>query len=172
MFCHENVAWFFELLQWAAPTLEELKVWDPLEQHLAVVHAMPRLRRLEVRFSNQDPFPQPPLLAALPQPSLKWLRVEYLPRTTTQSLLMAHAPALEVLWLSLGTDLDAEWPVGCGDLDAFLVPCGLRLERLVLIRLYLHDPETCRAQVAAARLVLPGCSVQCDQCDHVPLEDF
>ncbi|XP_034234001.1 uncharacterized protein LOC117641017 [Thrips palmi] len=143
--CKSDPAWCLDFLCSAAPSLEELEVSHPGEDHLSVVHCMPRLRRLHL---GCDYGPLAALLPALPQPSsLQWLRVFGLPSATTQSLLRAHAASLDVLWLGMGAAPGADWPDGCSDLDALLGPCGLRLSRLVLLRS--HGPEgeaACRAQ--------------------------
>ncbi|XP_034231496.1 uncharacterized protein LOC117639729 [Thrips palmi] len=176
--CSRDPAWSLELLRSAAATVEELQVMDPLEEHLAVVHAMPRLRRLKVE-SLDILRALDVQLPALAQPSsLQWLNVHGLSRASTQSLLRAHAASLDELWLLVGvgtgvTGVDddgpfqyrPEWP-GCRDLDAFLEQCGLRLSRLVLNRECPRGCRDCPAQAEAARRVLPGCTVECASCDR------
>lgn len=175
----KDAAWCLSVLRAAAPTVEELYLVHPLPQHLAAVHTCLALRRLDVWATDRS-LDAPPtvVLPALPQPSrLTWLRVGGLPRATTESLLGAHWTSLDVLWLYLGTDRAAEWPGGCdaGELGAVLRHCGPRLSRLVLGRPVRHedgDEAVCLAQVATARRVLPGCTVQCAKCDRVYIEQF
>ncbi|XP_034233518.1 uncharacterized protein LOC117640742 isoform X2 [Thrips palmi] len=166
VYCAYDRAWSLDLLRSAAATLEELKACDLLEDHMVVVHCMPRLRRLHLQGYSSA---QPPLLPALPQPSsVQWLLVCCFPRAITQSLLQAHAASLDVVLLAVSASPGLLWSDGCSDLDAVLGPCGLRLSRLVLLRDHDTDRDAfCRDQVAAARRVLPGCTVQCRQCDGV-----
>lgn len=161
------------MLRDAAATLEELDLWYPRADHLAVVHAMPRLRRLRLCHDDTLAKQYPGVLPALPQPSsLRWLGVNGLPRVTVESLLRAHGAALEELWLLVGTPGRAAWPKECRDLDALLAGCGVRAQRLVLRRYWVsHEAAACRAQLAAVRRVLPAALVQCSMCDKVPLEE-
>ncbi|XP_034240910.1 uncharacterized protein LOC117645102 [Thrips palmi] len=171
VFCSSDPAWFLELLVSASPSLDELRVWNPGEGHLLAVHGMPRLRRLDLQCTEGDLDEAPPVLPALPhRSSLQWLRVGGLPLATTRSLLLAHGPALEVLWLDMGAVPGGEWPEGCSDLAALLAPCAA-LARLVFRR-YDHDRGACRDQLTVARAALPACTVQCQQCDRVAYEDF
>ena len=164
--CRIDPDWALDVLRSAAPTLEELEMWHASEAHVAAVHGMPRLQRLELNALRGQ---RPVELPALPWPScLKWLRVQYLPRATTVSLLRAHATSLDVLWLQVYSEPRGKWPYGCADLDALLGQCGLRLTRLVLWRFLEPHGSSCRAQREAARRVLPGCTVQCDNCNRVP----
>ncbi|XP_052133154.1 uncharacterized protein LOC113209422 [Frankliniella occidentalis] len=170
--CHRDPAWSLQLLQRAAPTVERLDVRHPREAHLRAVHAMPRLRRLHVHVSCNDGalWARPPELPALPpgHAGLQWLKVERLPRATTQSLLHAHGGTLEELELRVGTAGSREWPYSCGDLHSLLQQSGLRaLRRLMLVREgdCIREPAACREQRAEVRRVLPGAEVRCDTCD-------
>ncbi|XP_026293224.1 uncharacterized protein LOC113217512 [Frankliniella occidentalis] len=175
LFCHNDPAWSLQLLQRAAPTLERLRVLYPLEPHLRAVHAMPRLRRLDVE-GGAPLFAQPPELPAVGALSsghagLQWLRVQYLPRATTQSLLRAHGSTLEELELLVGTAGRGEWPRICDDLHSLLQQSGLRaLKRLVLRRWSSgHRAAACSEQRAQVLRVLPGADVLCVECDDVEL---
>ncbi|XP_026284802.2 uncharacterized protein LOC113210849 [Frankliniella occidentalis] len=177
VWCHMDPAWSLQLLQRAAPSLERLSVMSPREAHLRAAHAMPRLRRLDV-YGDDALRAQPPELPALPpgHAGLQWLRVHYLPRATTQSLLRAHGGTLEELVLVVGTAGDELWPRSCGDLHSLLQQSGLRaLRRLVLVRSgsygYSHEAAACREQRAEVRRVLPGAEVLCDTCDSVGQEE-
>ncbi|XP_034246726.1 uncharacterized protein LOC117648342 [Thrips palmi] len=174
--CDSDPIWSLEVLNAAAPAVQELELLIPRAEHLASVQAMPHLRRLHI--SNAADFDigpaVPPKLPAPSQSSsARWLRVKGFDRAATQGLLRLYAASLKVLWLEVAASPRAGWPKGCSDLDAFLRPCGLKqLSRLVLLRIGC-DSATCRAQLAAARRVLPaGCKVQCDCCDGVPREAF
>ncbi|KAK3928889.1 E3 ubiquitin-protein ligase TRIM32 [Frankliniella fusca] len=180
VWCDSDPAWSLELLQRAAPTVERLEVVGPREPHLRAVHAMPRLRRLQVNCDTCDDnalYAAPPELGALPpgHSGLRWLRVWRLPRATTESLLQAHRGTLEELELWVGTPGEKEWPRSCSDLHSLLGRCGLRaLRRLVLLRWgpCSHTDTACREQLAVVRAVLPGVQqVQCDICDPVPDEE-
>ncbi|XP_052125442.1 uncharacterized protein LOC113210855 isoform X2 [Frankliniella occidentalis] len=174
VWCDKDPARSLRLLQRAAPTVERLRVRFPREDHLSVVHAMPRLRRLYV-WGVDAPDAQPPELPALPagRAGLQRLRVHYLPRATTQSLLRAHGGTLEELELQVGTAGSGRWPDCCGDLHSLLQQSGLRaLRRLVLMRYCCsHEAAACSEQRARARQVLHGSEVLCDECDTVILED-
>ncbi|XP_052124729.1 uncharacterized protein LOC113206702 isoform X8 [Frankliniella occidentalis] len=174
VYCNFHPAWSLQLLHRAAPTLERLRVDYPREAHLRAVHAMPRLRRLDV-VGDTDLLAQPPELPALPpgHAGLQWLRMEDLPRATTQSLLRAHGCTLEELELVVGTAGSRVWPKSCGDLHSLLQQSGLRaLRRLVLRRdWYRHEPAACREQRAEVRRVLPGAEVLCSTCDRVREEE-
>ncbi|XP_052131330.1 uncharacterized protein LOC113209672 [Frankliniella occidentalis] len=167
VWCHTDPTWSLQLLQRAAPTMEQLVVWCPREAHLRAVHAMPRLRRLYVD-GDAALLAQPPELPALPpgHAGLQWLRVDGLPRATTQSLLRAHGGTLEELVLWVGTAGSREWPDSCGDLHSLLQQSGLRaLRRLLLVRWsYSHELAACREQRAQVRRVLPGAEVLCSRC--------
>ncbi|XP_052131303.1 uncharacterized protein LOC127751586 [Frankliniella occidentalis] len=167
--CREDPIWSLELLQRAAATVEELRLNFPDEAHLLAVHAMPRLRRLEVTGNAYACVPELP--APLPGAGvLQWLRVDGLPRATTQTLLRALGRSLEVLQMGVGTAGDGEWPFSCDDLPSLLEQCGLRaLRRLVLGRIVgcTHAAAPCDRQRADARRVLPGAEVLCNWCDSV-----
>ncbi|XP_026285407.2 uncharacterized protein LOC113211298 isoform X3 [Frankliniella occidentalis] len=162
VYCDKDPSWNLQLLQRAAPSVEELKLIYPREAHLLAVHAMPRLRRLNV-FSADALDAQPPVLPALPPgtAACRWLKVLGLPRATTQSLMRAHSHSLVELQLTVGSPGDKEWPKGCGDLHSLLEQCGLRaLRRLVLRRvLCTHRAAQCDQQRAQVRRVLPGAEV-------------
>ncbi|KAK3931720.1 Roquin-1 [Frankliniella fusca] len=107
------------LLKTAAPSVEELSIDDVRREELLTVHAMPRLRRLEV---SGDPGlyqygggmgPTLPSLSA-GQCGLTWLHVHSggLSLNTMISLL-AHAHTLETLQLRMGTETSKEW-LNCG----------------------------------------------------------
>ncbi|XP_026282670.1 uncharacterized protein LOC113209400 [Frankliniella occidentalis] len=177
--CHKDSAWSLQLLQRVAPSIEELAIVYPREPHLRALHAMPRLRRLQVSGGDAAMRAQPPELPALPpgHAGLQWLRVIQLPRATTQSLLRAHGRSLEELQLLVGTagrDGRDGWPVCCGDLPSLLQQSGLQaLKRLVLRRFVTgHEPAACSEQRAEVRPVLPGVEVLCGWCDRVRLEEF
>ncbi|XP_034239406.1 uncharacterized protein LOC117644241 [Thrips palmi] len=172
--CNADPAWVLDVLRRAAPTLEELHIKNPREQHLLAVHAMRGLRRVALRCHDGALDAQPPALPALPRGGLKWLRVVGLPRATLVSLLQAHSASLDVLWLHVGTPGGGRWPVGCDDLDALLGQCGLRVSRVVLWRGHFasHFESDCPAQVSAVRRVLPAATVQCEKCDEVKWEKF
>lgn len=174
--CSEDPAWALDLLRSAAPTLEELHVVHPREEHLLAVHAMPRLQRLALDCYDDFLDDRPPVLPALPRAcSYKWLRVCNAPRPTLESLLQAHSAALDVLWLQAGTpgDGDGHFPNYFNDMDALLDHCGVRAARVLLWRSQSkHDLADCAVQVSAVRRVLPAATVQCCSCDEVPFEDF
>ncbi|XP_026278079.2 uncharacterized protein LOC113206287 [Frankliniella occidentalis] len=180
--------WSLELLKVAAPTLEKLRLDNPREEHLHVVHDMPRLRRLEMRVSRNESgsgtlrsnnLVLPALLPG--RDGLRWLSVDGLSRVTLQSLLRAHGQSLEELVLWMGTEaagLGRGWPYHCADLHVFVEQCGLRaLRRLLLWRQLLgprapnlyHDPDECRKQCTEVRRVLPGVQVLCGKCDDAQL---
>ncbi|KAK3918856.1 Transcription factor TGA2 [Frankliniella fusca] len=183
--CHASPAWSLELLQRAAPTVETLHVFEPLEHHLHAVHAMPRLRALHVACDTGFVVKTPEVeLGALPPgvAGLRRLSARSLPRATLQSLLRAHGGTLEELTLVMGIerniidisgtplgeqDEDASWPRSCGDLHSLLGRCGLRaLRRLVLGRgTCSHTDTGCEEQLRAVRAALPGVQVLCDECD-------
>ncbi|XP_026288919.2 uncharacterized protein LOC113213907 [Frankliniella occidentalis] len=173
--CHADPAWSLQLLVFAAPTLERLRVLNPREAHLRAVHAMPRLRRLDMD-GDAALDAQTPELPSLPpgHAGLQWLRVScHLPRATTQSLLRAHSSTLEELELQVGTAGSYGWPRNCSDLHSLLQQSGLRaLRRLVLRRLpgYRHGAADCSEQRAEVRRVLPGAEVLCRTCDKVKLD--
>lgn len=179
LYCTGDPAWCLALLESAAPTLEQLGVWDLDEAHLRVVHAMPRLRRLDIWSIVGLLDAQPPVLPALSQghTGLQWLRVKGLPRATTLSLLRAHSHSLEDLQLVVGTTFDGEWPQsGCSDLHSLLQQCGLRvLRRLVMWYAnpdVTHEAAPCRQQRGRMRRVLPGAKVLCNVCDRLPGDPF
>ncbi|XP_026271599.2 uncharacterized protein LOC113201857 [Frankliniella occidentalis] len=118
--CNADLAWSLRLLQRAAPSLTELSVRNPAEAHLRAVHAMPRLRRLELSCVDGALDALPLVLPELPpgHSGLQWLKVEGLRRATLQSLLLAHGRTLEELLLIL--------PWTSMRLDSLLRPCGLR----------------------------------------------
>ncbi|XP_034250930.1 uncharacterized protein LOC117651224 [Thrips palmi] len=167
VWCHADLAWVRDILGSATPTLEELYMIAPRAD------AMPRLRRMDLWSIDGALDNEPPLVPALPGGGLRRLRVYKLPRATLISLLQAHSASLEVLWMSIGTPGDGQWPRVCDDLDALLRECGLRVYRIVLWRVDVdHSESACRAQVSAVRRVLPGAKVQCEKCDEVELEKF
>lgn len=159
--CHRDPAWTLELLTCAAPTLEELQVDGMTEEHLRVVHSMPRLRLLDI--SGVRAFTgQPPKLPAVAQSSLWRLRVEKLPRTTLVSMLQAHSRTLAQLWLGVG-----EAP--CSGLGDLLRECSLRLSRVVLYRPGV-DPDHnvyCDAELSEVRSIFPAATVQCYTCSDI-----
>ncbi|XP_034234106.1 uncharacterized protein LOC117641103 [Thrips palmi] len=173
VYCNHDAAWSLDVLRGAAATLEELDLWYPRAEHLGVVHAMPRLRRLRLCHDDTLAKQYPGALPALPQPSsLQWLGLNGLPRGTVESLLRAHGAALDELWLLVGTPGGAEWPKECRDLHGLLGRCGVRAARLVLRRYWVsHEKAACRKQLDAVRRALPATLVQCSMCDKVPLED-
>ncbi|KAK3920298.1 Ribosome biogenesis protein ERB1 [Frankliniella fusca] len=171
--CLSDPAWTLGLLQCAAPTVERLSVYNPLESHFRVVVAMPRLRRLCLWCDDDAQYACPPGLAAQRPPGsgdgdgLRWLRVRYLPPATLQALLQVHRRTLEELMLSARTP-----GPGRDDLHKLLGRCQLRaLRRLVLRRDYGHDDGDCAGQRAAVRAVLPGVQVLCSICDCLEGEE-
>lgn len=181
--CEQDPGWSLRLVQAAAPLLEELDVLSADRALLALLPAMPRLRRLCVsvrsRMYDADLWRQPPVL----QPAgpvdglaggLRWLRVVRLPCETLESLLRCHADSLEQLELYVGTAGEGPcqglYPYSCGDLDAVLGRCGLRALRSVVLRRYLrsHRVAACREQLAGVRRLLPPhAAVLCAECDSV-----
>lgn len=171
--CFSDPDWVLDVLRSAAPTLEELRLAGPREEHLRVVHAMPRLQRMDLDVCDKVLDIQPPELPALPLPSkLKWLRVSGLPRATLVSLLRAHNEALEELWIDIDTPFSWTWPEYSNDLDVLLDQCGLRVRHVVLGRDGDHSKKCCEAQVAAVRGVLPQAIVSCEMCHGVPARDM
>ncbi|XP_026282103.2 uncharacterized protein LOC113209003 isoform X3 [Frankliniella occidentalis] len=171
--------WSLQLLESAAPTVEELHVSHPSEAHLAAVLAMPRLRRLQVWCAPDAFGSRPPALpAAAPGPGLRWLTAVGLPLATLHALLKSHGRALEVLQLLVGTRGPGQWPMACGPsgvhLADVLVHADLRaLWRLVLRRKdCCHERAACAEQLGLARFVLPRADVLCETCDHEELERF
>ncbi|XP_034231849.1 uncharacterized protein LOC117639912 isoform X2 [Thrips palmi] len=169
---HKDPAWVLDVLRSAAPSLQQLRILNPVRDHLLLVHAMPRLEKLELRCTNRALFTDPPVLPALFEPStVRWLHVGGLPRATTLSLLRAHHASLKVLWLDVGLEPAAEWPFGCSDLVDFVRQCGLDIRELVIGREWLdrygirHDRTKCRAQLQLLERSLPDCLVSCDDCD-------
>ncbi|XP_052133225.1 uncharacterized protein LOC113213980 [Frankliniella occidentalis] len=174
--CQRDPEWSLQLLQRAAPSLEELSVHHPSEAHLLAVHAMPRLRRLHVTSvpapyrgnPNIPDFAKPPTEEPRPRHALQWLRVWGLPRVTLGTLLRAHRESLEELQLSVGTaepllevaavalvdkmsSCKAEpqpwWPYNGGDLH------------IQVVRLHDQLPLPWRGLRALRRLVLERSSV-------------
>ncbi|KAK3923041.1 Peroxisomal biogenesis factor 6 [Frankliniella fusca] len=181
--CNTDPGWSLQLLQRAAPTVEEVSVFYSREPHLRAVHAMPRLRRLFLWGDDGALDAQPPELDELPpqehDAGLRWLAA-WLPRATLQSLLRAHGRTLVEVQLMVGTAAGPagqhSWPASCSDLDALLEPCGLRaLRTLVLWRVvaWLHEPAACREQRDAVRRVLPAAAeVLCGLCDRAVWQRF
>ncbi|XP_052122273.1 uncharacterized protein LOC113212092 [Frankliniella occidentalis] len=175
VYCNADPAWSLELLQRASPSVEWLSVYNPRVAHLRAVHAMPRLRGLEVRCEDVV-FESPSLtLPDLPpghHAGLRWLRVHRLPRHTLMTLLQAHGHSLEELHLWVSTRGNIVWPHTCCDLRLLLQECDLRaLRRLVLSRVHtLHEADQCDRQRAEVRVVLPGAVVLCDRCDGVAVD--
>ncbi|KAK3922282.1 Roquin-1 [Frankliniella fusca] len=185
-----------QLLKTAAPSVEELSIDSVHHTHLPTVHAMPRLRRLEVS-SGYIPSggPSLPSLSA-GQCSLTWLYVHSrgLPLTTMSSLLQAHAHTLETLQLCMGTETNEEniadsrtWPWNSYELVKILrMMRGQRkmtaLRRVLVLRktpvlsrvafVLRHDKTACAAHLAVVRWHLPGVQVQCDICDDVDPEEL
>ncbi|XP_034242593.1 uncharacterized protein LOC117646049 [Thrips palmi] len=163
--CDVDPAWTLEVLRRAAPTLEELFVSMPREEHLRTVHAMPRLRRMYLIASSSTRLALP----ALPHGSLEWLRVSGLPQPALVSLLQAHAASLRVLWLDVSRGAKSGAKPKAKPFKV-LFKCDLRLSRLVLWSSGHHQPSGCPGQLAKARRTLPGALVQCKDCDRVPWE--
>ncbi|XP_034243128.1 uncharacterized protein LOC117646356, partial [Thrips palmi] len=171
--CHRDPSWVLDVLHAAAPTLEAASFEFVGEEHLQALHAMPRLRRLELTFTSEHD----PVLPALQHSGgLKWLRVQAIPPRTLVSLLRAHSASLDELWLHVSAPrlpedpLKALLPSKWDDLAGLLAHCGLRVSRLVLWRDY-HMP-TCPEQVSPLRRLLPDTLVQCNTCDSVAWETF
>ncbi|XP_026288172.2 uncharacterized protein LOC113213351 [Frankliniella occidentalis] len=173
--CNRDPAWSLQLLQCAAPTVEQLRLDCPRDAHVRAVHTMPRLRTLDVH-DDGTLDRQPPELPALPagHSGLQWLRVFGLSSGTVRSLLRAHGGTLEVLQLRVGTAGPKKWPESCSDLHALLEQCGLRaLRRLVLWRVCCHHEKTaCTEQRRVVLRVLPRAEVLCSKCDGVVKEEF
>ena len=169
--CHVDPAWSTQLLEAAAPLLEELNVRSPREDHLFALAAMPRLRRLYVWSDVNYAFAG---LVLRRLASLQWLKVYHLARDTLLSLLKACGPSLQHLHLYVGTSGDRGWPYGCEDLHTLLKQSRLRgLSRLQLVRGGLcHSDSDCTEQLLAVRRVLPGTIVQCNTCEKIKPETF
>lgn len=174
--CQRDPAWTLELLQRSALTVEQLELVDPGRGHLSAASNMLQLCRLFVQC-------QATLLPAAdfevptsPHSHLRWLRVYGLCRATTQSLLRAHADALEEVELRVGTPTTKHqgWPWSCSDLHYMLRDCNLQaLRRLVLKRLNCtHTPAACNKQCSVVEMELPKAKVLCSMCDDVEEEDF
>ncbi|XP_052120852.1 uncharacterized protein LOC127748951 isoform X2 [Frankliniella occidentalis] len=184
--CRKNMDWTGALLRAVEPTVEELSLHCPSDDHVRAVQAMPLLQRLSIRcdaYSRIILVPETPRGHA----GLRWLSVWRLPRPTLRSLLSAHARTLETLWLFVGTrgPATARWPFACPDVHVLLDECRLlALRRLVLARNteastphgdhIHHSASACAQQRAAVRAVLMQTEVEvlCDVCDHVRLEEF
>ncbi|KAK3926187.1 E3 ubiquitin-protein ligase TRIM32 [Frankliniella fusca] len=174
--------WSLQLLQSAAPTVEELHVSHPGAEHLLAVSGALRLRRLQVWCApdlwgpGAGPLGAPVLPpAARAASGLRWLTAVGLPRVTLRSLLQAHGHALAVLQLLVGTEGPSAWPMACADLPALLDQCDLRaLGRLVLRRRgCCHERPACLEQLSALRRLLPrGADVLCEACDRVEFDKF
>ncbi|XP_052132589.1 uncharacterized protein LOC113217115 [Frankliniella occidentalis] len=170
--CHRDPEWSLELLQRAAPSLEQLSVHRPSEAHLLSVHAMPLLRRLHVT-GGPIPDPTDTLLPTLPpgHAGLQWLSVWGLSRNTLQSLLEAHSGSLEELQLTVGVlrGDNASYPFSDRDLHNLLQLCGLRAMRKIVLKrgsVY-HEVDQCVWQKSWVRLRIDGAEVLCDRCDGV-----
>ncbi|KAK3913328.1 Roquin-1 [Frankliniella fusca] len=190
----------FLLLHTAAPSVEELSIDGVRREDLVTVHAMPRLRRLEVsggpslRKEGGGKGPSlPPLSAG--RCGLTWLHVHSggLPVNTMISLLQAHAHTLETLQLRMGTETDKEW-LNCGGwpwssyelVNMLQIMRGQRkltaLRRVLVLRktplsspallVLRHDKSACAAHLAVVRWHLLGVQVQCDICDGVDPEEL
>ncbi|KAK3931721.1 Proteoglycan 4 [Frankliniella fusca] len=190
------------LLETAAPSVEELSIDGVLRDDLVTVHAMPRLRRLEVsgdtslRQYGGGMGPSLPSLSA-GQCGLTWLHVHSggLPENAMTSLLQAHAHTLETLQLRMGTETCQKW-LNCGgwpwssyELVNMLQTMRYysqrkmtALRRVLVLRktpvsspvafVLRHDKTACAAHLAAVRWYLLGVQVQCDICDGVDSEEL
>ncbi|XP_026294191.1 uncharacterized protein LOC113218176 [Frankliniella occidentalis] len=179
--CRPDRDWGLKLLQRVAPSVEELGLCDPSKRHLRALYAMPRLRRLDVWYDDDEDTEKDfsPPVVAFPSgnASLQWLGVCRLHGHTLLSLLQAHSRTLEVLQVTLGTGVQTGWPWhSCDDLYRLLQQCDLpALQLLVLDRdCYgeYHEPGQCNEQLAQVRRVLPRADVQCTYCDPVSAEHF
>ncbi|XP_026294145.2 uncharacterized protein LOC113218136 [Frankliniella occidentalis] len=178
--CNINPEWNLQLLRLAAPTLEELRVRNPREDHLRAIHAMPRLRDLHVAYSlpwESDDI----VLPAIPPENdgLRFLRAYCFPPDTLQSLLRANRRTLEVLELSIGmlssmASVGGSWLCGRFQLLHLVNECDLEaLTRLVLFRVGMpssHDRGTCEELRRLVLDLLPraDAAVLCDECDRLP----
>ncbi|KAK3928319.1 Roquin-1 [Frankliniella fusca] len=184
------------LLKTAAPSVEELSIDGVSNTDLVTVHAMPRLRRLEVsgdtslrEHTGGTGHSLPSLSAG--RCGLTWLHVHSggLPLYPMISLLQAHAHTLETLQLRMGTETDKEWnhnhrawPWSSYELVNMLQRVlGHRkmtaLRRVLVLRktpvsspvafVLRHDKTACAAHLAAVRWHLLGVQVQCDICDGI-----
>lgn len=176
LLCKRQPVFVLDVLRCASPTLSELELVFPREEHIRSAHSIPGLRRLRLFVLGDEV--NSLVLPGLSRPgSLQWLMVYGmgLPWPTLVSLLKAHRTTLDVLWLWVGTaPREGEaWPVGVSGLDGVLEQCSLRLSRIVLGRDWFHcTPAACSAQLTAVRRVLPNAIVQCCHCDQVEVEAF
>ncbi|XP_052121910.1 uncharacterized protein LOC113218216 isoform X2 [Frankliniella occidentalis] len=168
VYCNVDPAWSLELLQIAAPSVEQLSVRNPLSGvhnyfHMLAVRAMPRLRRLEVICEGFLGLPA--IVFNAPPPGhagLQWLRVDRMFRSELQFMLRHNAHSLETLQMLMGTSRMGPDPQPELELN------GLRaLRRLVHNRIDGgHSADDCKLQLAEVRRrVLPGVEVFCDACD-------
>ncbi|XP_034236387.1 uncharacterized protein LOC117642390 isoform X4 [Thrips palmi] len=167
--CLTFITWSLKMLEQLSPHLEGLQMVSPMQRHLDVVLAMPRLQALTVtdvtaevlrqvsqmaslrRLEVHCPlYAQLPVLAFPATPAkLQWLRCGVYPLVTALALVRVHADSLEELELVAASTA----PYGCPDLAAELRGCGLkRLRSLVLLRetaygaFCRHDKKTCSLQ--------------------------
>ncbi|KAJ1524603.1 hypothetical protein ONE63_011087 [Megalurothrips usitatus] len=171
--------WTLSMLRSASPSVEELEVVNVGGEQLAVVHAMPRLRRLHVNQDDDARLAAAPELPPLQRGgTLQHLTVSGvgLRRRTLVSLLRGCASSLTELQLSVGTAGDEPWPECWNELPAVLAECNLVALRLLQLIRGVHTAEACSQQKAALRRVLPKCDVRCTskRCDgsfvQLPLE--
>ncbi|XP_034242590.1 uncharacterized protein LOC117646046 isoform X2 [Thrips palmi] len=166
VWCERDPDWVLAVLRGAAPTLEEISVWNPDDAHLGVVHAMPELRRMWLE-SSEAPNAPPAVLPALQRGGLKWLRVGALAGPSLVSLLQTHSATLEVLWLQGNRE----------DLPDLLRQSGLRGARIILwdfihYPLRWHSMYRCREWLSPLQRTLPEAVVECQTCGKVPWERF
>lgn len=174
VWCHEDPDWTLRVLRGSSPTVEEVLLVFPRNEHVSALHAMPRLRRLFV-YDGQSvdaAFTVP----ALPetQERLHTLEVHRLPRRPLLALLRAHGPALHTLQLWVGTKGCTQWPYSCNDLHRLLGRSCLPALRKLLLRRWVghHKRQDCEDQRGALRRALPWAQVHCEWCDNVPPEAF
>ncbi|XP_034240391.1 uncharacterized protein LOC117644852 [Thrips palmi] len=180
LWCPIDPAWNMALLRAAAPTVEALHVRVVQAEHLSVIHAMPRLRRLYVACDPDlyaNPISLPPLPAGHPG-GLHWVRA-YMPKATLASLVRGHAHSLRELVVCAGTrgppGYEDHYPYACTDLSAVFRGGALpALRRVVLWRSasFVHGEVDCRVQLAAIRAVLGAAvAVVCTGCTKNVRED-
>ncbi|XP_052131852.1 uncharacterized protein LOC113218075 [Frankliniella occidentalis] len=170
-----------EVLEVAAPTVEQLSLLQPTDRALCAAFVMPRLRRLRV-----DGFVDESLRESLhtiesnlelnlKQGHVQWLELVAFPPTLLKVVLKAQRLSLEVLQL---TAPDYYSRLDCDELLSVLEDCELRsLRRLVLVKMLddvspfydnhvKFDREGCVSKREALLEALPEeAEVVCALCD-------